>query len=114
MFVEIHYHSKVRNIEIFLCLWKKWNTTFLWYVIVKYYYNLKFVNIYKYIVIYSCDGKATFSALLVQPVTWSFRNHSNTVCWFGAQEIFILINVENRCAEDIFVDNKTFLKNNNI
>ncbi len=50
---------------------------------------------------YSCDGKALFSAAIspVFSVTWSFWNHSNMLIWLGAQEIFIIIsNIKNSCA----------------
>ncbi len=49
-------------------------------------------------VIYFCDGKAEFSAVItpVFSVTWSFRNRSNILV--GAQETFIIISVENCCA----------------
>ncbi len=40
---------------------------------------------------YSCDGKAEFSAAItpVFSVTWSFRNHSNIP--ISAQEHFLLL-----------------------
>jgi len=43
---------------------------------------------------YSCDGKAEFSASLLQSSIWHDPSEIILVCWFGAQETFIIINDE--------------------
>ncbi len=52
-------------------------TVILWNIITVFYSSI-FSNI-----IYSCDGKAEFSAAVtaVFSITWSFRNHTNTLIW---------------------------------
>ncbi len=52
-----------------------------------------YFNIFKNI--FSCDGKAEFSAAItpVFSVTWSFTSYSN-----GTQEAFLVINAENNWA----------------
>ncbi len=58
-----------------------------------------YVNIFN-ILIYSCDGKAEFLALLLQSSVSHDPSEIILICWFGAQETIIVIisNVENSCA----------------
>ncbi len=58
-------------------------------------------NYFFYIVIYSCDGKAEFSASLLQSSVSHDPSEIIQICWFAAQETFIIIiifSVENGCA----------------
>ncbi len=50
-------------------------------------------------VIYSCDRKAEFSASLLQSSVSHDPSDMILICWFAAQEIFLLIiNFGNSCA----------------
>ncbi len=65
-------------------------------LVIKQYY-LKFILKYSTTghVIYSCDGKATFSLLRS-----SLSNNPSEIIstWFGAQEtLLMIINIENSC-----------------
>ncbi len=62
---------------------------------------IKTVTLWNSITIDSFDGKAEFSAAIIPVfnVTWSFRKSF----WFGAQETFLIINVENSCAFQSFL-----------
>jgi len=50
-----------------------------------------YLNIFSSI-IYSCDGKAKFSASLLQSVKWSFRYHSNMI-----KKHFLLLSMLKTC-----------------
>ncbi len=67
--------------------------------------NIAFsILIYFKSVIYSCDGKAEFSAVVtpIFSVTWSFRNHSNMLICCSRKNR-IIINVEMVVLLNIFV-----------
>ncbi len=47
----------------------------------------------------SCDGKADFSALLLQSSVSHDPSEINLICWFDAQETFLIIIIaEMSCA----------------
>ncbi len=71
--------------------------------IVKSYSNLTvfYLNIFQN-GIYSCESKAEFSAPLLQSSVSRDPSEIILLCWFCAQETFIIIKVENSCADLIF------------
>jgi len=66
---------------------------------VKYNLKQRFYFIIFQNVIFSCDGKAEFSASLLQSSVSHDPSENILMCWFAAQETFpIIFNVENSCA----------------
>ncbi len=58
------------------------------------FYLMFYFNIF-WNVISSCDGKAEFSASLLQSSVSNDGSEIILMCWFGAQETFLIIKVEN-------------------
>ncbi len=68
------------------------NAVILWNIITMYYYKI-FLNwavFYFNVLIYSCDGKAEFSASLLQSSVSHDPLRSILIGWFDAQETFII------------------------
>ncbi len=53
----------------------------------------EYFNMIKMYEIYSCDGKAEYSAAII--ATWSFKNHSNMLICFAPGTFLIIISVKN-------------------
>ncbi len=89
--VYVYESFYVLKISIFLFIWSKCKN----YNIVKYYYNLRTVFYFNIIsnVIYFCDSKAEFSAVItpVFSVTWSFRNDSDMLIWCSVIIHFLVL-----------------------
>ncbi len=78
---------KSMQLVFFSCCWNK--SLLLTKVELNYFNTFKNA-------IYSCDDKAVFSASLLQSLELHDLSQIIQICWFGAQETFLLIiNVEN-------------------
>ncbi len=105
---HIHYHAKVWGQWDFLNVFERYlfrlprlylfnQKCEKYRKTVKYYYF--FIWIYFKMYFFPVITKLNFQQPLVFSVTWFFRNHNDTVCWFGFQETFlIIINVEICCV----------------
>jgi len=73
--VRVYYHTY--SSKVWFCLVLLLDKILLQFEIIDFYLNI-FCN-----VMYSCNGKVTFSATISQvfSITWSFRNHSNMMIW---------------------------------
>ncbi len=56
--------------------------------------------------IYSCDGKAEFSASLLQSMVSHDLSEIILICWFSAEETFLIVSIENNCVAWWFVETK--------
>ncbi len=61
-------------------------------ILIKATLDLNILNIFSYL-IYSCDGKAEFSASLLQFSVSHDLSEIILICWFGAQVTFLIISI---------------------
>ncbi len=80
----------------------------------KYFFKFKttifYVNIF-WNVIYSCDGKSDFLALLLQSSVSHDPSEIILICWFATQKTFLnIINIEKQlyCCKVFFVETVIF------
>ncbi len=97
-FSLLSFHCWLYNLCIVVYVTNKtWNLYIYIYIYIYTYIDL---NLFED-VMYSCDQRWIFSIIThVFSVTWS---EISLICWFAAQEAFlIIINVENSCAAFFF------------